>query len=44
MSELRRAIDGNQLLLHYQPKLQIATNRVCGSEALVSSRGLRTPL
>ncbi|MFI8610446.1 EAL domain-containing protein [Pseudomonas sp. NPDC077649] len=35
MSELRRAIDGNQLLLHYQPKLQIATNKVCGSEALV---------
>ena len=35
MSELRRAIDGNQLLLHYQPKLQIATNKVCGTEALV---------
>ncbi|MDA7087196.1 EAL domain-containing protein [Pseudomonas sp. SA3-5] len=35
MSDLRRAIDGNQLLLHYQPKLQIATNKVCGSEALV---------
>ncbi|MGQ7956849.1 bifunctional diguanylate cyclase/phosphodiesterase [Pseudomonas sp. SP16.1] len=35
MSDLRRAIDGNQLLLYYQPKLQIATNRVCGSEALV---------
>jgi diguanylate cyclase (GGDEF)-like protein len=35
MSELRRAIDGNQLLLHYQPKLQIASNKVCGSEALV---------
>jgi diguanylate cyclase (GGDEF)-like protein len=35
MSELRRAIEGNQLLLHYQPKLQIATNKVCGSEALV---------
>ncbi|WP_372865799.1 EAL domain-containing protein [Pseudomonas sp.] len=35
MSDLRRAIEGNQLLLHYQPKLQIATNKVCGSEALV---------
>ncbi|MFZ3202647.1 MAG: EAL domain-containing protein [Pseudomonas sp.] len=35
MSELRRAIEGNQLLLHYQPKLQIATNKVCGTEALV---------
>jgi diguanylate cyclase (GGDEF)-like protein len=35
MSELRRGIDGNQLLLYYQPKLQIATHTVCGSEALV---------
>ncbi|MFZ3202261.1 MAG: EAL domain-containing protein [Pseudomonas sp.] len=35
MSELRRAIEGNQLLLYYQPKLQIASNKVCGSEALV---------
>jgi len=35
MSELRRAIEGNQLLLYYQPKLQIATNKVCGTEALV---------
>ena len=35
MSELRRAIEGNQLRLYYQPKLQIATNKVCGSEALV---------
>ncbi|NQD91468.1 EAL domain-containing protein, partial [Pseudomonas sp. CrR25] len=35
MSELRRAIDSNQLLLYYQPKLQIATSKVCGTEALV---------
>ncbi|MCG4454398.1 EAL domain-containing protein [Pseudomonas sp. MMS21-TM103] len=35
MSELRRAIERNQLLLHYQPKLKIATNKVCGTEALV---------
>jgi diguanylate cyclase (GGDEF)-like protein len=35
MGELRRAIEGNQLLLYYQPKLQIATNKVCGTEALV---------
>ncbi len=47
MSDLRRAIDGNQLLLYYQPKLQIATHRVCGSEALVRwqhpQRGLLPP-
>ncbi|WP_439861114.1 bifunctional diguanylate cyclase/phosphodiesterase [Pseudomonas sp. MBLB4136] len=35
MSDLRRAIDGNQLLLYYQPKLQIASRLVCGTEALV---------
>ncbi|KFX69729.1 phospholipase [Pseudomonas taeanensis MS-3] len=35
MGDLRRAIDHNELLLHYQPKLQIATNKVCGTEALV---------
>ncbi|RJG13646.1 GGDEF domain-containing protein [Pseudomonas cavernicola] len=35
MGDLRRAIEHNELLLHYQPKLQIATNKVCGSEALV---------
>ncbi len=35
MGDLRRAIERNELLLHYQPKLQIATNKVCGSEALV---------
>ncbi|MGH8630564.1 MAG: putative bifunctional diguanylate cyclase/phosphodiesterase, partial [Burkholderiales bacterium] len=35
MGDLRRAIERNELLLYYQPKLQIATNKVCGSEALV---------
>jgi len=35
MGDLRRAIDRNELLLQYQPKLQIATHKVCGSEALV---------
>ena len=33
--ELRRAIDENSLVLHYQPKLEMATGRVCGAEALI---------
>ncbi|UTW09043.1 bifunctional diguanylate cyclase/phosphodiesterase [Pseudomonas benzenivorans] len=47
MSDLRRAIDGNQLRLHYQPQLLIATHKVCGTEALVRwqhpKRGLLSP-
>ncbi|AOE86810.1 phospholipase [Pseudomonas sp. TCU-HL1] len=35
MGDLRRAIPGNEMRLYYQPKLQIATHTVCGSEALV---------
>lgn len=35
MGDLRRAIPGNEMRLLYQPKLQIATHSVCGSEALV---------
>ncbi|MCY1395457.1 diguanylate cyclase (GGDEF) domain protein [compost metagenome] len=35
MGDLRRAIDRNELLLYYQPKVEIASNRVCGTEALV---------
>lgn len=35
MGELRHAIDNNQLLLHYQPKLRIETAQVSGMEALV---------
>ena len=47
MAELRRAIDEHQLVLHYQPKLEIATHQVVGVEALVRwqhpSRGLLPP-
>jgi diguanylate cyclase (GGDEF)-like protein len=35
MRDLRQAIEHDELLLHYQPKLQISTHTVCGSEALV---------
>jgi diguanylate cyclase (GGDEF)-like protein/PAS domain S-box-containing protein len=33
-SRLRRALDDDQLLLHYQPKLDLATGSICGAEAL----------
>jgi len=34
MSDLREAIDANQLALHYQAKLNLATGRVDGAEGL----------
>ena len=34
-SELRLAIEGNELELHYQPKLDIVTKKICGVEALI---------
>ena len=33
--ELRRAIANNELVLHYQPKIDFGSDRVCGVEALV---------
>jgi diguanylate cyclase (GGDEF)-like protein len=35
MGELRQAIEHDQLLLHYQPKINLRTKRVIGMEALV---------
>ena len=35
MAELRDAIEQNQLLLHFQPKLELKTGRVLSTEALV---------
>jgi diguanylate cyclase (GGDEF)-like protein len=32
--ELRRAIENDELVLHYQPKIDVATGRVTGAEAL----------
>lgn len=46
-SELVQAVQGGELLLHYQPKLDIATGQVTGFEALVRwqnpQRGLLYP-
>jgi diguanylate cyclase len=35
MAELRDAIEQKQLLLHFQPKLELKTGRIVGTEALV---------
>ena len=32
---LRGALEGSQFVLHYQPKLELSTGRVCGVEALL---------
>lgn len=38
LAELRTALDTDQLLLHYQPKLDLRTNTITGFEALVRWR------
>jgi diguanylate cyclase (GGDEF)-like protein len=35
LSELRHAVEAGELVLHYQPKLELATARIVGVEALV---------
>lgn len=37
-SALSRAIGGGELLLHYQPQVDLSTGRVCGAEALLRWR------
>jgi diguanylate cyclase (GGDEF)-like protein len=35
LGELRHAIEHDQLVVHYQPKAELTTGRICGAEALV---------
>ena len=46
-SRLRRALDRNELVLHYQPKVDVQTNAVAGVEALlrwqIKDHGLLPP-
>jgi diguanylate cyclase (GGDEF)-like protein len=48
LPELREALNGGQLVLHYQPQLDVATGAVANAEALVRwlhpTRGLLAPV
>jgi diguanylate cyclase len=35
LGELRRAVENNELFLHFRPQVSIATGKVIGAEALV---------
>jgi diguanylate cyclase (GGDEF)-like protein/PAS domain S-box-containing protein len=47
LGELRRALEGNELQLHYQPKIDLKTRTIVGAEALLRwphvKRGLVSP-
>ena len=34
-TRLRKAVETEQFVLHYQPKIELATDRICGLEALI---------
>ncbi|MGH8673426.1 MAG: EAL domain-containing protein [Burkholderiales bacterium] len=38
-NRLRRAVEQREIFLHYQPKVEMATNRIVGLEALMRWRG-----
>gem|GEM_PF-6697527 len=46
-TRLRHALDAEEFLLHYQPKLDLASGRICGMEALIRwmepDKGLTPP-
>jgi diguanylate cyclase (GGDEF)-like protein len=47
LGELRRALEDNELRLYFQPKMELATNRVAGAEVLIRwhhpARGMLGP-
>ena len=46
-TSLRQAIDNNEFLIHYQPQIDLSSNKIIGIEALVrwqhTTKGLLTP-
>tara|TARA_R110002110_G_scaffold166602_2_gene367331 strand:+ start:85450 stop:87597 length:2148 start_codon:yes stop_codon:yes gene_type:complete len=47
-SELRKALDSNQFVMHYQPQVDVKNNRVIGAEALIRwqhpEKGIISPI